>query len=55
MVSNGFSNNDVGFHFMMAVFFLFTVIIMLNVLIMYLLFSVYCQVCQSPPDLKHYA
>ncbi|KAG0059353.1 hypothetical protein BGZ89_000472 [Linnemannia elongata] len=32
-VSNGFSNNDVGFHIMMAVFFFFTVIIMLNVLI----------------------
>ncbi|KAG0314982.1 hypothetical protein BGZ97_008772, partial [Linnemannia gamsii] len=32
-VSNGFSNNDVGFHLMMAVFFFFTVIIVLNVLI----------------------
>lgn len=32
-VSNGFSNNDVGFHIMMMVFFFFTVILMLNVLI----------------------
>ncbi|KAF9273003.1 hypothetical protein BGZ88_004173 [Linnemannia elongata] len=32
-VSNGFSNNDVGFHVMMMVFFFFTVILMLNVLI----------------------
>ncbi|KAH7058252.1 hypothetical protein BKA57DRAFT_433313 [Linnemannia elongata] len=32
-VSNGFSNNDVGFHIMMAVFFFFTVIITLNVII----------------------
>ncbi|KAK5815642.1 hypothetical protein F5H01DRAFT_342630 [Linnemannia elongata] len=32
-VSNGFSNNDVGFHIMMMVFFFFTVVLMLNVLI----------------------
>ncbi|KAK3822240.1 MAG: hypothetical protein JOS17DRAFT_754184, partial [Linnemannia elongata] len=32
-VSNGFSNDDVGFHIMMMVFFFFTVILMLNVLI----------------------
>ncbi|KAG0282582.1 hypothetical protein BGZ96_000326 [Linnemannia gamsii] len=33
LVSNGFSNNDVGLRLMMAIFFIFTDISMLNVLI----------------------